>query len=344
MNPFESLLEPLSPEHPCGEDISYDQDFLELDPLVAGKEETQFSEAVKPDWKLVQRRCLELFQKSKHLQVATTLCLSSLQTGGLPSAADALELLAKLTRRYWSDVFPQLDPSDGNDPLERLNILSALTTPVGSFGDNIRFIERLCEAPLTDSAVIGKLSYAQIRPDATSPTSGEAVETAQVDAAFRDTPVEVLQGTLAAIRQAQNAVRELVEFLNTLPEPDKVPSFDLLVAQLAELEKTVLPYLPEETEPEEETDPATGGEAGPTASAAPRSVPGEVRSRADVVAAIDRICRYYREKEPSSPVPLLLERAKRLVHADFLDIMTDLAPDAVTQIRNTAGIRDEASG
>ncbi len=35
---------------------------------------------------------------------------------------------------------------------------------------------------------------------------------------------------------------------------------------------------------------------------------------------------YYARQEPSRPVPILLTRAKRLVGADFMTIMKDMAP------------------
>ena len=44
--------------------------------------------------------------------------------------------------------------------------------------------------------------------------------------------------------------------------------------------------------------------------------------------------------EPSSPVPLFLERAKRLVAKDFLEILADVAPEAITQAKLAGGIRD----
>ena len=44
---------------------------------------------------------------------------------------------------------------------------------------------------------------------------------------------------------------------------------------------------------------------------APPVAADEVRSRDDVIRLIDKICDYYRDYEPSSPVPLLLKRAKR---------------------------------
>jgi type VI secretion system protein ImpA len=67
------------------------------------------------------------------------------------------------------------------------------------------------------------------------------------------------------------------------------------------------------------------------------SVPGVIQSREDVIAALDRMCLYYSQAEPSSPVPLLLQRARRLVRADFFSILNELAPDAVSQARTTTG-------
>ena len=51
----EELLEPISDEAPCGEDLSYDAGFQELETLARGKQETQFSAAEPPDWKALKR-------------------------------------------------------------------------------------------------------------------------------------------------------------------------------------------------------------------------------------------------------------------------------------------------
>jgi len=195
---FESLLEPISEAQPCGEDISYLPEFMELDSMIQGTPETQFSEAVKPDWKLIHLRCLELFQKSKHLQVSAVFCVSSLQTGGIPVAAGALELLNNLLQKYWDDLYPKLDPEDDNDPLERMNILSSLSAPIGTFGDYFQFIERLREAPLTNSPVLGRIGYGTLMPESGA-HGGEAPDQTQIDAAFRDTPQEDIVSTHEAL-------------------------------------------------------------------------------------------------------------------------------------------------
>jgi type VI secretion system protein ImpA len=46
---------------------------------------------------------------------------------------------------------------------------------------------------------------------------------------------------------------------------------------------------------------------------------------------LDKICEYYERAEPSSPVPLLLQRAKKLVPMTFMEIVQDLIPDGSSQ-------------
>jgi type VI secretion system protein ImpA len=90
---------------------------------------------------------------------------------------------------------------------------------------------------------------------------------------------------------------------------------------------------------------ARGGDAPVVpshADGAPVAAPGnQVATRADVIATLDRVCDYYARHEPSSPVPLLLIRARGLVHKSFIDLLGDLAPEGLaqfTQVIGTAGM------
>jgi type VI secretion system protein ImpA len=47
---------------------------------------------------------------------------------------------------------------------------------------------------------------------------------------------------------------------------------------------------------------------------------------------LDMLIDYYRQHEPSSPLPILLERARRLVPKTFFEIMEDIAPDGMAQL------------
>jgi type VI secretion system protein ImpA len=84
---------------------------------------------------------------------------------------------------------------------------------------------------------------------------------------------------------------------------------------------------------------------GATATGAPaagqRMIVGEIASREDVIRTLDKICEYYKRYEPSSPVPFMLKRAKKLVAMDFVELLRDLAPNATEQTDLIFGLQPE---
>ncbi|MEO6740603.1 MAG: type VI secretion system protein TssA, partial [Chthoniobacteraceae bacterium] len=336
----DSLLEPISADHPCGEDIGYDPQFIELDTFLQGKEETQFAAAEEPDWKAISERCLELFQRSKDLRVALRLTAALLKMEGLAGFRDGLLLLKGLLERYWDPVYPRLDPDDGNDPLERVNILSSLATAAGTFGDPFKILARLRQAPLSDSPQLGRISLADVdRSVSGVATEGApAITASQVQGAFRSTPPEKLRAIYDAIVGVQITVKEIDDILTKAVGSSRAVAFDALIALLKEQQKTIAPY----AAPNESVE--TGGDAVEAAvegQGESAGISGSVRSRQDVIRVLEQICDFYRRTEPSSPVPLILQRARRLVDMDFMQLLTDLAPDSVSQINVVAGIRPE---
>jgi len=343
----ETLLQLISSEHPCGADVAYDPKFLELETLIAGKPETQFSAAEEPDWNGVREACLELFARSKHLRVATLLCVTLVKTEGAPGLLAGLSLVKGLLDKYWADLFPKLDPEEQNDPLERVNIISSLSTPLGTYGDPLRFLQRVREMPLANSPQMGRFGMADLAGDkAPGGVEGQtsSASLAQVTAALRDTAPAELGATYAAIAESIALVRGMDEFLTQTIGADRSPDMVPLLGVLAEIEKSLAPYVPGQADAAAVV--AAGGEAGVVVGGAEGgSNSGAIESRRDVLRALDRICEYYSRCESSSPVPLLLQRARRLVDMDFMQIVTELAPDALGQIGVVTGYRggNEAS-
>jgi type VI secretion system protein ImpA len=64
---------------------------------------------------------------------------------------------------------------------------------------------------------------------------------------------------------------------------------------------------------------------------------GRIQSADDVRRRLDELCDYYARTEPSSPIPLLLRRAQRLVGKTFVDLMQDLAPGGISELRVISG-------
>jgi type VI secretion system protein ImpA len=174
---------------------------------------------------------------------------------------------------------------------------------------------------------------------------GQVLTAAQIQAAFRGTKPESLRVVYDAIVDAEVAVKELDSLLTRAVGASRAVAFDALAGTLKDLQKAVAPFAGSATSSSDALTANGEAESGSSqAAGAGSSISGEVRSREDVVRVIDQICDFFRRAEPSSPVPLLLQRARRLVNLDFVELMNDLAPESLTQIRNIAGIRDDSGG
>jgi type VI secretion system protein ImpA len=74
---------------------------------------------------------------------------------------------------------------------------------------------------------------------------------------------------------------------------------------------------------------ATNGSNG---AAPARSFGGAINSREDVIRALDAICAYYARNEPSSPIPMFMERSKKLVMMSFVDLIKELVPEGLSKV------------
>jgi len=342
----EELLKPITEEKPCGDDLYYDPSFQALEAMIRGKLETQFSPAEDPDWRALRERCLELFAKSKDLRVATALCLAVVKTGGVVELGEALALLKGLLERYWEQVYPLLDPADNNDPLYRINVIAALATAKGTFGDPMRFLERLGQAPLTDSAQLGRISFAEIalsQSGQPSVVAGDkpAKSAAEIEAAFRDTKPEHLQAVYEAITGSIQHVMAIDSFLTRTVGSENAPDLDFLLAELKAMQKCVAPADSVGSAVEAEAGEGVSESGASPGTVQGKSISGEIQSRQDVLKMLEKICLYYSRSEPSSPVPLLLRRAQRLADMDFMAIINDMTPDALTSVRTISGEKAE---
>jgi type VI secretion system protein ImpA len=87
---------------------------------------------------------------------------------------------------------------------------------------------------------------------------------------------------------------------------------------------------------EADTAEAGSGGAGPARSAS-GGLQG-INSRQDAVKAIQMVCAYLDQSEPTNPAQLLLRRAERLIDKNFLDLIKDLAPDASAEVARILGV------
>jgi type VI secretion system protein ImpA len=336
---IESLLEPVSADAPCGADMEYDPAFLELDRMSESKPEQQMGDhivpAQEPDWKEVGNRALALLAKTKDLRIAIRLTRARLYTEGFAGFADGITVTKGIVEKFWDGFYPKPDPDEPEDPTFRVNILMSLC-------DSTTFIDRIRVTPLVAARSFGRFSLRDIAVatgELPPPPDTEAPKTSTIDGAFTECPLPELEATAASLHSAQENLAAIEAFVAEKVGAANGTNFAKLVEVLRAAEKIVAGHLARRGVVTAGAEASADGGAGEAGGGA--AISGEIKSREDVVRVLDKICLYYERYEPSSPIPLLLQRSKRLVSASFMDIVRDLAPDGLPQVENLRG-KDES--
>jgi len=285
------------------------------------------------------RRCTEALGRTKDLRIAMHLLVTALKMEGLPGLRDGLGLVRGILEKYWDKFYPQLDPEDGNDPLLRMNIVSTLTDPVN-------FRRRLREMPLTMSQMLGKFGLKDIEVatgEAPPPADSNIpkIEMKTIDAAFEDSSLEFLQENAAAVEAAIEHVKAIDSFLTKTVGASKAINFRDLEAVLKKVKTQITNYLAKRGIGSAEAAGGDGAGVAGGGGGGGGAISGDVRTPQDVIKLIDKICAYYERNEPSSPIPLLLKRAQRLVSKNFLEVIKELTPDTLRAIEALGGIQSQ---
>ena len=340
---YAAFLEEISPEEPCGPNLEYDPVFLELEQAILGKPEVQYGDvitpAVPPDWKAVNKLALELLGRSRDLRIAGPLLRAALALRGIVGLADGLLLVQQLLLERWDTVHPQLDPDDDMDPMLRINslaILAEMTTTIKEIKESsLVVLPGLGPLTLRDLDVaLGELS----------PADGvEKVSLASISLAMHDLNSELFSRTFEALKRAYDSAIGIEKVLLQKVGASQTLNLDLLVKSLkrgrdffAECQAQIS-GVESESASDGDSESEPGSSADGRSAKGKKGISGEILTRDDVANTIEKICAYYQKYEPSSPVPLVLQRAKRLVKKNFFEIMEDLAPDGLHQVTMVAG-------
>ena len=377
---LETLLQPLSDDAPCGPDLEYDAAFGEMERAAESKADQQYGDTIvaaePPDWKDVQKRALSLLARTKDMRVVVTLARSALEQTGLAGFAQAIELLRGYVETFWDSVHPELDHDDNDDPTYRTNTLITLC-------DDETVLRELRDAPLVSSRTVGRFSLRDWEQasegggsveapasdswgddDSASEPESKGPTTAIIEAAFTDVAIEDVQATEEAARLASEHLTAIETFVTEQVGVSMAVSLRPVRDVLNEMNEVVVSQLKRrgafdsgevegsagdpDAEAQAIVDPATGAvTVASTASGTPVTVQsyvgGMIGSRKDASKALDDVCDFYELNEPSSPLPLLIRRAQRLASKSFLDILRDLAPDAVATAEALGGGGGDAS-
>lgn len=339
-----SYLEPRDDEPPSGENLEYDPAFTDLEIAAQPGEERQMGDEVvaaeEQDWRDVEEKALAVMEKSHDIRAAIYLAEAVLHTKGLPAFASAVAYVKSLLEDNWDNCHPELDEDDG-DATMRINAVRGLAS-------SDRMVRALRRTALTDSRMFGRmtlrhLDVAEGRINMPADLD-DAPDATGVAAAFKDTDDEVLEANADAASTALDDV-EAIDAVFSDKTPGEGPDLTPLSDALKSIKQALASYADmgeaevDDSGDDDSPSSPTGAPAAPMASGGGGG--GAINSPDDVTRMLERIMDYYARCEPSSPLPILLERAKRLVNADFLTIIEDMAKEGLDEVRQIGGIKEE---
>lgn len=321
-----------------GENLEYDSEFLALMDEVSSKEESQYGDYLhipEPiDWASVETRCVGLFARTLDLRVAVYLTLAWLEREGLAGLAKGLAVLDYLVRERWEQTYPRLSDEDQFDPLVRINILAELAVPSVVVATLRK--EVLARLPGGESLCCADLALIASGQESPERDACLLRLESQIEP---QCSTELMRG-LGALNRVKGLLDSIGQGLDEktgLCESSPLQPVSRLLGQWIQVVDSRLRRTLHSVAPEPEVAVSASTPAAVVSAGGVR----ECRSREEVLLALDAIAGYYQRHEPSSPIPMLVQRVRRLAGMDFLEIMAELAPSSVSDMRALAGIQEE---
>jgi type VI secretion system protein ImpA len=352
---IEDLLQPVRPEAPCGDDLSFSHEFDAIAELRREDDPTldqgEWVTALKTaDWAGTQKRCGELLvSSSKDLRLAMWWAEAAALTSGYAGLHTGLQLCTALCQRYWDGLYPEVEDGDMEQRIG--NIAWFLN----------RTVTLATRAPLTQGRGGAAYSITQMQaaralqatldrhPEQAAALQSDAITVDKVNRALRETPKEALRdavrwvdGCLSALAQWQ----EVIDAQLGQDGPSFVPAREALAGALHEVQRVAKEagaLLGESIAPS-----ASGGSvhaasagaeaAGPAGAAA--GLGGPPRSREQALAQLREVATFFRATEPHSPVAYLAEKAVQWgdmpLHVWLRTVLKD--PGALSHVEELLGV------
>jgi type VI secretion system protein ImpA len=283
----------------------------------------------------VSEQAEALLARTKDLRPVMLMLRATTRLRGVAGFNLGLQLLNSLLERFWDGIHPMLDADDDNDPTMRLNALAPLT-------DENMVLRDLYDAQVCSAPGVGPIRVRDIAVShnaLAAPPGSSPLSQAQVLGGLKTVHAEHPEA-VNALGSASTLLTQLQTVI--IERTGRADAIDLApLRSIGTLLKEVFVSVAG-VQAQPEVD-AAGAEAGAVdaGAAAPRAAAsrGEILTRQDALAALDRVVHYLEQSEPGNPAPLLIQRAKRLIGVSFYDIMADLAPNAMDAIVAVTGQR-----
>jgi type VI secretion system ImpA family protein len=317
---IEALLAPIEEEAPSGPDMSYDDVRIEIESAFESSFSDEGARAADFNWLATIDLIDTQMGQTKDIWLAVYLMRAGAFAGQLETVVDGAAILAGMLDRFWDTVHPQLDEYG----------LQGRVGPCQSLASIPEFLGPLRRMALVKHARLGAYSSADFERFAENGADedGYGMFRAAMQELGPD-QVAAVFGQIETLAASLNAI----DGVFTMQADGEGPNLSPLHETLKQLRTALKPYGPADVvdNDEDSGDDFTDEDGGGASASSGGRRSGKVDSREDVIAALDAIGDYYRRREPSSPVPLALQRARNWVTLDFMTILKDIAPAGMTE-------------
>jgi len=335
---LDTLLQPISSAHPCGDTDSYTEKLYgeelerELEALIKEDNGPSFdvgdlkngSEVKKVDgedssnWGSLSHKASGYMQKTKHLGLLYFITLGELATKGGAVLHDCVKLYRSSLDRYWDHIYPL---PDGDDLFDRASEIEQLSSYIVK--------DALCDAPLAEGR-FGKISLNDYLKSKDSEADNELISGVNdaINTSFLNNSnhfSELLQVADQAVVDLETFIEKIIPLKFGDEEVQLTGFADAIQFYKTGLEKIILEGAGATVSSESSDQPHQKETKIVKENKAP--LQGEIQSREDVKKVIDKIIRFYSKNEPTSPVPGLMKRAKKMVGMDFMEVIKEFGLD-----------------
>ncbi len=334
---IDALLVPIGEGNPAGENLEYGE-VAELERQSAGspgKLDPETREMVggeEPEWRKVRDLATSIFAQSKDIRVGINLTRAMLSLNGLPGFGEGLQLIGRMCEEFWDTVHPMLDAAENNDPIERLNALANLEDPEG-------MMKSLRATRIVESREAGFYTFRDldIAAGRVTPEEGKQAPTkALIEIAWRTGDPQANAARRAAVEAGLQSLNGLIKLFRD--KSNDSPSIDTLRDYLKRL-KEFYDGVADDGAGEAAGDGKIGSDGpGLVSSGGGAKAGGALGSRADAIRTLEQVALFVRKTEPSSPAPMFIDRAVKMLQADFASIVRELMPDSKERIEMLGGL------
>lgn len=323
------ILHPVSQNQPCGipaenlplyEKISQ---YRESDEEGVNDQLGWSYQPRKADWLKVKTLCLEMLEtQSKDLQILCWLAQALIQSEGVIGATEGITLIIRSLSQYWDSLHPVED----HDFAFRESHLNGLD----------RFFSRyLLRLTLDDEHVINLFNWKRVqifeqRVAAKADTRERLLKEGYISLQNWQKMIAVTAGShIAVIKEQCVQLNQAIEELDTFLHQQRGEPYRCFFEtreKIRELLALFSRFYPDQQNlPSQEVVSDEIPEmASPIGLASSGQVTAYHEQRAQAVRHLEMIITLFRENEPGSPVPYLLERAIRWSAMSTIEWMADV--------------------